>query len=54
MEGLFLDPQHLPVLGSLIAAGLILTMVVGAVAYGWLSQERGHAAEEREPLKKAA
>ena len=54
MEMLFLDAHYLPALGSLVAAGLILAMVVGAVAYGWLSREPRREVAEREPLRKAA
>ncbi len=55
MEGLFLDPQSLPVVGSLIAAGLLLAVVVGAVIYGWAHEKaRPAAMEAREPLKRAA
>jgi hypothetical protein len=54
VEGLFLDAQNLPVLGSLVAAGLLFAMVVGAVAYGWLSRGPRREVTEREPLRKAA
>jgi hypothetical protein len=54
MEGMFLDPQYVPVLGSIIAGLLLFAMVVGAVAYGWLSEERPRVKEQRELLKKAA
>ncbi len=52
MEGMFL--QSVPVAGSLVAAALLLAMVVGAVAYGWLCQRPRTVAAQHEPLKKAA
>jgi hypothetical protein len=54
MEGMFLDPQYVPVLGSLIGGLLLFAMVVGAVVYGWLAEEQPKVKEERPPLKKAA
>jgi hypothetical protein len=54
MEVMFVDPQYLPLGGSLIAGGLLLLMVVGAVVYGWLHEKPAHTAAEHEPLKKAA
>ncbi len=54
MEGMFLDPQYLSVLGSLIAGSLLLVMVLAAVVYGWAQGKPTHAAAEREPLKRAA
>jgi hypothetical protein len=53
MEGMFLGPEYLSGMGSLIAGGLLLAMVITAVVYGWLQEEPSRAAE-REPLKKAA
>ncbi len=53
MEVMFLDPQYVSVVGSLIAGGLLLAVVIGAVVYGWVHEEPSRAAE-REPLKKAA
>ncbi len=53
MEAMFLDPQYLSVVGSLIAGGFVLATVIAAVMYGWLHEEPSRAAE-REPLKKAA
>ncbi|HXZ43910.1 MAG TPA: hypothetical protein VEH53_03710 [archaeon] len=52
MEGMFL--QSVPVMGSLIAGGLLLAMVVGAVVYGYLHADTSRSKTEREPLKKAA
>ncbi len=52
MEGVFL--QSVPVIGSLVAGGLLLAMVVAAVAYGRLCEKTPTATEAREPLKKAA
>lgn len=54
MEITFVDPQYLPVTGSLVAAGLLLATVIGAVVYGWLREKPSHAAAEQEPLQKAA
>lgn len=54
VEVMFLDPESLPVVGSLVAAGLLLAMVIGAVIYGWAQEKARPAAAEREPLKKAA
>lgn len=54
MEGLFLEPQYLPVMGSLILGGILLATVIGAVGYSWIRREARPAREEREPLKKAA
>jgi len=45
MEGMFL--QSVPV-GSLVFAGLLLAMVVGAVIYGWAHEKARPAATERE------
>lgn len=52
MEGMFL--QSVPVAGSLIAAGLLLALVVAALANGWLAAEAPRAAAGRESLQKAA
>ncbi len=52
MEGMFL--QSVPVLGSLVAGGLLLAMVVAAVLYAWVHEAPSHGTAEREPLKKAA
>ena len=54
MEVMTLDPQYLPVFGSLIGGGLIRATVIAAVVYGWMSEKPAHAAAEHEPLKKAA
>lgn len=54
MELMFVDAQYLPVTGSLVAAGLLLAVVIGAVVYGWLHEKPSHAAAEQEPLQKAA
>ncbi len=54
MEGMFLDAQYLPVMGSLILGGLLFLIVFGAVAYGWIAEKPAKAEAEREPLKKAA
>ena len=56
MEVMFIDPQYLPVVGSLVAGGLLFVMAIGAVVYGWLREEPPRAKAEREPLelKKAA
>jgi hypothetical protein len=54
MEGMFLDAQYLPVMGSLILGGLLFLTVFGAVVYGWIAEKPAHAEAEREPLKKAA
>ena len=56
MEAMFMDPLYLPVLGSLVAGGLLFLMALGAVLYGWLSEEPTRVMEERKPLelKKAA
>ena len=54
MEVMFLDPQYLPVMGSLTLGGLLFLMVFGAVVYGWLCEKPAQAEAEREPLKKAA
>ncbi len=54
MEAMFLDPQYLSVLGSLIAGSLLLAMVLAAVVYGWVHEEPSHAATAHESLKKAA
>lgn len=54
MEGMFLDPQYLPVMGSLTLGGLLFLTVFGAVVYGWLCEKPAEAEAEREPLKKAA
>ena len=53
MEGMFLEAQLLPVMGSLIAGGVLLAMVVCAVLYGWVHEKPTHAVAEHE-LKKAA
>lgn len=52
MEGMFL--QSVPVMGSLVAGGLLLAMVVAAVVYAWVHEDPSHGQAEREPLKKAA
>ncbi len=56
MEGMFLDPEFVPVVGSLVLGGLLFLMAIGAVAYGWLKEEPTRVMEERKPLelKKAA
>jgi hypothetical protein len=54
MEGMFLDAQYLPVMGSLILGGLLFLTVFGAVVYGWLCEKPAQGEAEREPLKKAA
>lgn len=54
MELMFVDAQYLPVTGSLVAAGLLLATVIGAVVYAWAYAKPTHAAAEHEPLKKAA
>ena len=54
MEGMFLDPQYVPVLGSIIGGLLLFAMAVGAVVYGWLAEEQPKVKEERTLLKKAA
>ncbi len=55
MEIMFLEAQFLPVLGSLVAGGLLLVMAVCAVVYGWMTPAtRVQTKEERQPLKKAA
>jgi hypothetical protein len=52
MEGMFL--QSVPVIGSFVAGGLLLAMVVAAVVYGWVREDPSRGKAEREPLKKAA
>jgi len=52
MEGMFL--QSVPVIGSFVAGGLLLGLVVAAVLYGWLRKDASIGKAEREPLKKAA
>jgi hypothetical protein len=52
MEGMFL--QSVPVMGSLVAGGLLLAMVVAAVVSAWVHEDPSHGRAEREPLKKAA
>lgn len=59
MEGTFLDPQFVPVVGSLVAGILLLGMVVAAVVYGWMvapTVVKLAEAEKKPPeeLKKAA
>ena len=56
MEVMFLDPEFVPVVGSLAAGGLLFLMAFGAVLYGWLSEKPARVVEERKPLelKKAA
>lgn len=54
MEFMFLDSQYLPIAGSLVAAGLLLATVIGAVIYAWAYAKPTRAAAEQEPLKKAA
>ena len=56
MEVMFLDPEYLPVLGSLVLGGLLFLMAFGAMVYGWFSEEPTRVAEERKPpeVKKAA
>ena len=36
MEGMFL--QSVPALGSLVAGGLLLAMVVAAIVYAWVHE----------------
>jgi hypothetical protein len=52
MEGMFL--QSVPGMGSLVAGGLLLAMVVAAVVYAWSHEGPSHGEAKREPLKKAA
>jgi hypothetical protein len=52
MEGMFL--QSVPAMGSLVAGGLLLAMVVTTVVYAWVHEGLSHGKAEREPLKKAA
>lgn len=54
MEGMFLDAQYLPVVGSLILGGLLFLLAFGAVAYGWIAEKPARAEAEPERLKKAA
>ncbi len=54
MEGMFLDAQYLPVMGSLILGGLLFLVAFGAVVYGWISEKPARAEAERPPVKKAA
>lgn len=54
MEGMFLDAQYLPVMGSLILGGLLFLMAFGAVVYGWIAEKPAREEAEQPPLKKAA
>ena len=56
MEVMFLDPAYVPVVGSLVAGGLLFLTAFGAMVYGWLSEKPIRVVEERKPqeLKKAA
>jgi hypothetical protein len=56
MEVMFLDPEFVPVVGSLVAGGLLFLMAFGAMVYGWFSETPTITKEERRPLelKKAA
>ncbi len=56
MEGMFLDPEFVPVVGSLVLGGLLFLMAFGAMVYGWFSEKPTVPMEERRPLelKKAA
>jgi hypothetical protein len=54
MEGMFLDPQSLPVLGSIIGGILLFAMAVGAVVYGWFAEEQPKMTQEHAPLLKKA
>ncbi len=56
MEVMFLEAEYLPAVGSLVAAGLLFAMTVGAVVYGWLCKEVPRAKEVSKPVefKKAA
>lgn len=56
MEVMFLDPAYVPVVGSLVAGGLLFLTAFGAMVDGWLSEKPIRVVEERKPqeLKKAA
>jgi len=56
MELLLLEAEYLPVMGSLVAGGVLFATVLCAFAYGWFAKEPAKAAEERKVIefKKAA
>lgn len=50
---MFLEAEYLPVLGSLVAGGLLFATVIVAVVYGWIHAAPSQAAA-CESMKKAA
>jgi hypothetical protein len=51
---MFLDPEFVPVVGSLVLGGLLFLMAFGAMVYGWFSEEPTITKGERRPLELGA
>ncbi len=54
MEVMFLDPEYVPLVGSLMLGGLLFLLAFGAMVYGWISEEPTPVMEERRPLELGA
>jgi hypothetical protein len=54
MEVMFLEPEFVPVLGSLVFGGLLFLMAFGAMVYGWFSEEPARAMNEAKPVELGA